>query len=311
MKRLQYEVLAPHCCLLGEGPVWDAANQSICWVDILNGNIHEFKLSKKQHRTIAVKDMIGAISLCTNGDFLAAMKSGLALISRESGKIKILCHPEVHLPENRFNDGKCDPAGRFWAGTMAVSERAGAGSVYTIEKDFSHSVKMEGVTISNGMAWSPDNKAFYFIDTPTFEVVAYDYDIKSGNISNRRVAVTIPKKEGFPDGMTIDREGMLWIAHWDGWQVARWNPQTGQKLLSIPLPAARITSCTFGGEDLQDLYITSASIGLTEKQHEEQPFAGSLFVIKNCGFQGMETVAFDYKPESTFYEINTIRKSGK
>ena len=120
-------------------------------------------------------------------------------------------------------------------------------------------------------------------------------DKLEGNITNKRVVITVPQKEGSPDGMTIDKEGMLWIAHWDGWQVARWNPHTGEKMLSIPLPVARITSCVFGGDTLQDLYITSASVGLTEKQMEEQPLAGSLFVVKNCGFQGMAAFEFDYK----------------
>jgi sugar lactone lactonase YvrE len=222
------------------------------------------------------------------------MKSGLAFINRENGEVKLMYHPEVHLPENRFNDGKCDPAGRFWVGSMALSEKAGAGSLYMIEKDLMHSVKIAGVTISNGMAWSPDHRIFYYIDTPTFEVLAYDYDIITGNIRNKRVAIRIPKKEGFPDGMTIDKEGMLWIAHWEGWQVTRWNPHSGKMLLSIALPASKITSCTFGGNDLQDLYVTSAGIGLTEKQRGEQPLAGSLFIIKNCGYQGLETTAFDY-----------------
>ena len=239
--------------------------------------------------------MVGAVALCTNGHFLAALKSGLAFVKRNNGAVKLMHHPEVHLPENRFNDGKCDPAGRFWVGTMAISEKQRAGSVYVIEKDFSYSTKIKNVTVSNGMAWSPDHKLFYYIDTPTFEVVTYDYDIEKGNITNKRVAFTIPKKEGFPDGMTIDAQGMLWIAHWNGWQVARWNPHTGEKLLHISLPAARITSCTFGGDELHDLYITSASIGLNEKQRDEQPLAGSLFVIKNSGFRGMETVAFDYQ----------------
>jgi len=242
--------------------------------------------------------MVGAVALCTNGDFLAALKTGLAFINRTSAEVKLLHHPEIHLPGNRFNDGKCDPAGRFWVGTMALAETSGAGNLYMIEKDLSHFTKIEGVTISNGMAWSPDHKTFYYIDTPTFQVVAYDYEIQTGDISNRRVAISIEEKEGYPDGMTIDTEGMLWIAHWDGWQVARWSPVTGEKLLSIPLPAARITSCTFGGDDLEDLYITSASIGLTEKQREEQALAGSLFVVRNCGFRGMETVSFNYKTET-------------
>ncbi|MEO6733821.1 MAG: SMP-30/gluconolactonase/LRE family protein [Ferruginibacter sp.] len=292
---MKYKVVASHCCLLGEGPIWDADTKTIYWVDILNGNIHGFGTTENVHQTMQVNEMVCAVALCTNGDFLAALKSGLAFINRERGEVKLLHHPEIHLPENRFNDGKCDPAGRFWIGTMSLSEKAGAGSLYMIESDLSYSLKIEGVTISNGMAWSPDHKIFYYIDTPTFQVVAYDYDIDTGEITNRKLAINIPEKEGFPDGMTIDTEGMLWIAHWDGWHVVRWNPVTGEKLLSIPLPAARITSCTFGGDDLQDLYITSASIGLTERQHEEQPLAGALFVVKNCGFQGMETAVFNYQ----------------
>lgn len=238
--------------------------------------------------------MVGAVALSTNGDFVAALKSGLAFIDRHTGDTRLLHHPEVHLPGNRFNDGKCDPAGRFWVGTMALSEQAAEGSLYMIEKDFSCSVKIKGVTISNGMAWSPDHRTFYYIDTPTSEVVAYDYDLGTGRISNRRSVITIPKEEGFPDGMTIDRDGMLWVAHWDGWQVSRWDPGSGKKLASIALPAARITSCTFGGPGLRDLYITSASIGLSDEQREEQPLAGALFVIPNCGYQGLETHIFDH-----------------
>src|SRR3954468_4310536 len=169
---LSYEVVVPHSCLLGEGPVWDSINRSIYWVDILNGNIHEFTPSRNKYRKIRVKDMVGAVALCTNGEFLAALKSGLAFVKRNSGAVELMHHPEFHLPENRFNDGKCDPAGRFWVGTMALSEKQKAGSVYVIEKDFSYSTKIKEVTVSNGMAWSPDHKSFYYIDTPTFEVVA-------------------------------------------------------------------------------------------------------------------------------------------
>ncbi len=225
------KIVVNHTCLLGEGPVWDDKTKMICWVDILNGEIHQFSISTNQHRTIPVNDMVGAVALCTNGDFIAALKNGLAIINRNSGEVKMLHHPEVHLPDNRFNDGKCDPAGRFWIGTMEASEEPGCGSLYMIEKDLSYTKRIEGVSVSNGLAWSPDHSTFYYIDSPTRKVVAYDYDITTGTISNKRIAVNIPHTEGFPDGMTIDTEGMLWIGHWDGWQVARWDPLYRRKAI--------------------------------------------------------------------------------
>ncbi|MCB9280774.1 MAG: SMP-30/gluconolactonase/LRE family protein [Lewinellaceae bacterium] len=286
------KVIDTEPALLGEGPVWDAHRQCICWVDILNGHIHEFTPTRNTYRQIQVNDMVGAVALRTNGHFIAALKSGLAFVNRDTGAVQMLHHPEVHLPGNRFNDGKCDPAGRFWVGTMALSEEPGAGSLYMIEKDLSHSRKIAGVSISNGLAWSPDHKTFYYIDTPTMEVVAYDYDIRTGEIAGKRTVITIPENQGFPDGMTIDRDGMLWIAHWDGWQVTRWDPLTGEQLLQIPLPVARVTSCTFGGADFRDLYITTARVGLTEEQLAQQPLAGRLFVVADCGYEGVEAWAF-------------------
>ena len=154
-------------------------------------------------------------------------------------------------------------------------------------------VKREGaITISNGLAWSLDHKVLYYIDTPTLEVVGYDFDMENGNITNKRTIINIPKEEGFPDGMTIDNEGMLWIAHWGGWQVTRWNPSTGKKLSAIKLPVSNVTSCIFGGESMKDLYITSARKGLSVAELEKQPLAGSLFVIKESGFTGVEAYTF-------------------
>jgi len=288
----QLEIVVEHTCLLGEGPVWDAARKLICWVDILNGAIHEYSPQQKTHRTIEAHQMIGSMAVCTDGNFIAALQNGFAFIDRESGEIKMIADPENHLPNNRFNDGKCDPAGRFWAGTMSLSEEVGVGNVYMVENNFPYTKKIESVTISNGMAWSLDHQTFYYIDTPVFEVVAYDYDKNSGHISNKRTAIKIDEKDCNPDGMTIDNEGMLWVAHWDGWQLTRWNPNTGEKLHSIKLPVSKVTSCTFGGDNYEDLYITSARVGLTEEQLKQQSLAGSLFVIHNCGFKGMPAFEF-------------------
>jgi sugar lactone lactonase YvrE len=290
----QIDVVVKHRCTLAEGPVWDARRRAICWIDIVNGELHEYQPAERKHRKIQVHDMIGCIALCKSGDFIAALQKGFAFINRISGSVKMIADPEAHLPSNRFNDGKCDPAGRFWAGTMSLSEEAKAGSLYVVEKDLSLSKKVEGATIPNGLAWSLDHQIMYYIDTPTCEVAAFDFNKSTGSISNKRIVIQIPEQEGYPDGMTIDSEGMLWIAHWDGWQVTRWNPDTGEKLSSISLPVAQVTSCTFGGDQLQDLYITSAKAGLAEEQLQQQPLAGALFVVRNCGYKGMATFEFDY-----------------
>ncbi|GAC1441791.1 MAG: SMP-30/gluconolactonase/LRE family protein [Sediminibacterium sp.] len=286
------EVVVEHSCLLGEGPVWDARRKCICWVDILEGEIHEYSPGEKMFRTIPVHQMIGAIAVCRDGNFIAAMRNGFGFINRETGRVTMITDPEAHLPGNRFNDGKCDPAGRFWAGTMSVTEDAGAGSLYVLAGELSTVKQIEGVTISNGLAWSRDHQTFYFIDTVTHQVVSYRFDKATGNIADPAAVIEIPKEDGYPDGMTIDAEGMLWIAHWDGWQITRWDPVTGKKLLHVPLPVARVTSCTFGGDNLDDLYITTAKVGLIREQHQKQPLAGSLFVIRNGGYKGMPAVEF-------------------
>lgn len=287
------KIVCAHTCDLGEGPIWNCSKGLICWVDIVNGEIHEWSPNLKTLRTISVNRMIGSMAICTDGNYVAALKDGFGLINRDSEKLKLVMNPEEHLPKNRFNDGKCDPTGRFWAGTMSLSEEPNKGSLYMMKQDGGVSKKIEKTTISNGLAWSLDYKTFYFIDTPTFKVVSYDYNNTTGELSNKKIVLSIPKKNGYPDGMTIDDEGMLWIAHWEGWQITRWDPSTGQQLTSFKLPVARITSCTFGGESFEDLYITTAKVGLTKEELKEQPFAGSLFVIRNCGYKGLPAFKFN------------------
>lgn len=290
---MRAEVICEVKSELGEGPIWDAPRGLICWVDILNGLIHEWSPEKKTHHTLKVGQMIGAMAVCTDGNYVAAMKNGFGFIDRKTGEVDLITDPEKNLPKNRFNDGKCDPSGRFWAGTMPLSEDMDTGSLYILNSDRSVERKADKITISNGLAWSLDKRQFYYIDTPTLKVVRYGYDSGTGNIGNRETIIRIPREAGFPDGMTIDDEGMLWIAHWGGWQVTRWDPVTGRQLTSFKLPISNVTSCTFGGDTLEDLYITSARKGLNESELREQPLAGSLFVIKNCGYKGVP--ANEYK----------------
>jgi sugar lactone lactonase YvrE len=290
---MKIETLTNHLCILGEGPVWDAARNAIIWVDIIEGAIHQYSFANENLKTFSIGELIGCVALCKNDDLIFASRSGFGLLDRNNESKKLLHHPELHLSTNRFNDGKCDAAGRLWAGTMAIDELEGAGSVYSFDGKNAEK-KIENTTISNGIVWNADNNILYFIDTPSYEVVSYQFDLITGSISNKKVSIQIPKEDGHPDGMTIDTEGMLWIAHWDGWQITRWNPNNGEKLSHIKLPVSRVTSLTFGGPELTDLFITSARKGLTDEALKEQPLAGALFVIRNCGYQGLPAFEFNF-----------------
>jgi sugar lactone lactonase YvrE len=279
--------LLDYKCELGEGPVWDAHNNRLLWIDILKGDIHQYYFNTDEHRTFNINEFVGSIALRKTGTLVAAVQHGFVNIDLDRGTVQRIANTEADLPNNRFNDGKCDPDGRFWAGTMSLRDEAGAGALYTLDKDHSISKKIDGVSISNGLAWSIDGNTLYYVDTPSYSVVAYEYDGTTGNISNKRTAISVHKDFGDPDGMTIDTEGMLWIAHWDGWQITRWDPTTGELLSQVKLPVSRVTCCIFGGSDLNDLFITSASTGLTAEQLVEQPLAGSVFIIKNCGHTGV------------------------
>jgi len=287
-----WEVVINHQCLLGEGPVWDHREKRILWVDILKGEIQYFYPDNNAHKMFNTGQLLGSVALRKSGGLIAALQDGFATIDLDQGASQMITKVETHLPDNRFNDGKCDPAGRFWAGTMSTLDIPLAGSLYMLEKDFTVVAKIAGVSCSNGLAWSPDHNTLYYIDSPTRNIVAYHFDALSGNITQRRVVINIPETAGYPDGMTIDTEGMLWIALWDGWKVVRYNPYTGKELLQIRLPVSRVTSCVFGGDTLEEMYITSAKTGLSANDLIEQPLAGSLFVIKNSGFKGMDAFEF-------------------
>ncbi|MCX7804455.1 MAG: SMP-30/gluconolactonase/LRE family protein, partial [Planctomycetota bacterium] len=219
-------------------------------------------------------------------------KRGFAVLDLDSGRMEMFAVPDGHPPENRFNDGKCDPAGRFWAGTMAMTgPREGKGSLFCLFPDRSVKRMLDGVTTSNGIAWSLDRKTMYYIDTPTLTVWAFDYDERTAAISNRRPVASAPKEMGYPDGMTIDAEGMLWVAYWQGAKVARWDPKSGRLLQTIKVPADLTTSCAFGGPGMDVLYITTARTGLKPETLASQPHAGGIFAVRP-GVAGIEAFEF-------------------
>jgi sugar lactone lactonase YvrE len=285
------QTVLEHKCALGEGPVWNEETQTIFWLDITQNLIHSFNINQQKHFSFNVGEMVGCISFREKGGLIAGLQNGIAFIDIENNKVEHITNPQDD-PAIRFNDGKCDAAGRFWVGTMALSEEDNKGNLFVMETDLSVKKKLENVSISNGLAWNADNTIMYYINTPTNYVFAFDYDIENGEISNQRVAVDLTHENGFADGMTIDEEGMLWIAFYGGWRVARYNPENGELLKQIELPVENVTCCTFGGPELNDLYITTASKEMSEEALKEQPLAGSLFVVKDCGFKGLPAAKF-------------------
>lgn len=294
MNKRNPEVVCEAISLLGEGPVWDPRTGSIVWIDILAGKIHRYEPDAGTYTSMEVGQMIGALAPRRRGGYIAALKDGFAFIDLDRQTVEFIIDPEADIPGNRFNDGKCDRAGNFWAGSMSVSEAEDEpGTLYVIDKELQVRSSVTGIRLSNGLAWTDDDKTFYHIDSPVREIRSYPFDLSSGITGAGKVVIKFKEEDGYPDGMTIDTENKLWIAHYDGWQVSRWDPESGRKLLQIDLPVSQITCCTFGGPDYRDLYITTARQRMSPDQIKEQPLAGSLFVIRNCGFQGYPPAYFE------------------
>ena len=282
---MQPQLILDAKATLGEGPAWDSKTQTLYWLDILEKRIYAGT------RILAeLDDFVGCLAPCRNGNLLVGKRFSFVDLEPATGQVTVLA--SVRQPsENRFNDGKCDPAGRFLAGSMDMNEKDPTGALYSFDGKQVTSL-LNGVTISNGLAWSVDHKTFYYIDTPTREVRSFDYDVANGQIANPRVAFTVPESLGWPDGMTSDMDGNLWIAMWGGAQVTKWNPNNGKLLEQIPVPALHTSSCVFGGRDMNELYITSARKGMSEADLKKYPLAGGLFkVITNV--VGMQTFEFN------------------
>ncbi|MCB0062846.1 MAG: SMP-30/gluconolactonase/LRE family protein, partial [Caldilineaceae bacterium] len=221
-----------------------------------------------------------------SGGAMLALRDGFASFDFTSGAVTMIADPEANLPGNRFNDGKCDPGGRFWAGTMAYENQSTQGSLYRLDTDMSVHKMLGDIAISNGIVWNAARDTMYYIDSLAYTVRAFDYDNNNGAIANERVVVNVDKSMGLPDGMAIDADDMLWVAHFGGSCVRRWNPQNGALLSQIDLPTAQITSCAFGGSNLDILYITSAANGYGAEDFAREPQAGNLFAARP-GVQGV------------------------
>ncbi len=286
------ELLLDARARLGEGPAWDAHAGLLYWVDILSGRVHIYNPWDKTDRFLEAGEMVGCLAPMRSGSFILGAQNGFATLDPVTGKLTHLHNPEAHLPGNRFNDGKCDPAGRFLAGSMDMNEKDPTGALYAYTPGGAVCTLLRGVRISNGLAWSPDFRTLYHIDTPTSKVMAYDYDLENGAIANPRVAVRVPQALGWPDGMTSDLNGMLWVSMWGGAAVTRWDPHTGNLLAKYPIPARQVTSCVFGGPGMDELFVTSARVGLGTSNLTAYPYSGGLFRLM-VGVTGMPTFVFD------------------
>ncbi len=272
---------------LGEGPHWDAAGGELVWVDIGAGAVHRFDPDTGIDRSFDAGQPVGAAVPRAAGGFALALRDGFAVVDETGGELRWLAPIEADRPETRMNDGACDAAGRFWAGTMSLAEDEPTGSLYRLSPGGEVATMLTGITISNGIGWSPDQTVMYYVDTPQHLVEAFDFDLARGTISGRRQVVAVEPGAGDPDGLTVDADGCIWVALWDGSAVRRYTP-AGELTGIVDVPAARPTSCAFGGPALDVLYITTAR---TEPGRFARSDGGGIYAVRT-GSRGLPSHPF-------------------
>jgi sugar lactone lactonase YvrE len=272
------EVAIGSQALLGECPRWDAATERLLWVDIEAHTLHLFDPARGDDRSILLDNRLGAAAPTRAGDVLVALADRLAMIDLADECVRTLVEIP-HGPELRLNDGVCDPAGRFWVGSMALDYAPGAGALYRYSVDGGLDRMIEDVTLSNGLGWSPDGGTMYYIDSMAYRVDAFDFDVATGAISERRPLIVIERGAGIPDGLAVDDEGGIWMALWGRAAIRRYGPD-GELDRVLAIPAHNVTACCFGGADGRSLYVTTASVDLSEEKRRELPSAGNVFVTE-------------------------------
>jgi sugar lactone lactonase YvrE len=280
--------------LLSEGPRWHEERQELLWVDILGKQVHRGTLGQDgalgELTTITLDRHVGAVAPAEAGGYVVAAGAGYVHI-RPDGTLRELAQPAGGDGDVRMNDGACDPQGRFWAGTMAYDETPGAGTLYRLELDGTTSTMLTGLTISNGIGWSPDGATMYLNDSGSGHVYAFDFDGPTGAIGNRRTLVRMDTPGVVPDGLTVDEEGGIWVAVWGGGAVLRCLPD-GSPAETVELPVERPTSCAFGGRQRSTLFVTSARDGLSDDALATQPHAGHVFAIEGLGVRGLPALPY-------------------
>lgn len=284
----EFEVAVVPAAQLGEGPRWDAATQTLLWVDIPAKLVQRYDPAAGTNTTQRVADVVSLALPRRRGGVVIGLPDGLHLLEGE--RSSLLAAIEPGEPGTRTNDGACDVAGRLWVGTMALDERSSLGGLYRVDPDLSVTTMLTGTTISNGLGWSPSGTSFYFIDSPTRRIDVFDFDLATGALENRRQLAAVEVEGAVPDGLNVDAEGGVWVALHGGWGLRRYSPD-GELIAEVRLPVARITSCCFGGPDLRDLYVTTRREGLSQAEQAAQPLAGALLRL-DVGVTGLPTHAF-------------------
>lgn len=276
---------------LGESPVWDDVGARLLWVDIDHGVVHELDVGSGLDRATEVGPTVGAVALRASGGRLLARNHGVSSLDPDGTVAELVeFEGEAGRDGHRMNDGKCDPAGRFWAGSIVTDKSGPGATLYRVDPDLTSHVMRAGVSVSNGLGWNPEADTMYYIDSLAGGVDVYRYDRASGDITNCRRFVDIEFEHGEPDGLTVDAEGCVWFAIWRAGEIRRYTP-AGELDTVVRVPASLTTSCCFGGADLDTLFITTASCDLTPEQRGSQPHAGSIFACRP-GVTGLPTTPF-------------------
>ena len=276
---MKADVLYASQCILGESPLWHAERKCCFWVDIENGILYEYNWGQKSTRHWKFNYRLTLVLQGKNDQLILALDARIARFDLETEQIEWIVDVETNS-ETRCNDGACDSLGRLWVGTMHLTNRKDTGALYFIDKDLKVQKKINNTSVSNGIAWSLNNSRLYYIDSPTQVVQSFIFEEKTGEIVFEKNVIQIPNEMGSPDGMAIDEEGMLWIAHWGGFGIYRWNPQKGELISKIEVPVPQVSSCAFVGENLDYLLITTARENMKEDEIIKYPQSGDTFLVK-------------------------------
>jgi sugar lactone lactonase YvrE len=271
---------------LGEGPVWDGVREELVWVDVDRGLVHRWTPARRREVALDVGQEIGCAVPRVGGGLVLALRDGFAVLRPGTERPEPVAWVERGRPGTRMNDGACDARGRFWAGTMSLAGHRRCAALYRLDPDLRLTRALSGLSISNGLGWSPDGTRMYHVDTPLRRVDVYEFDLDPGAIGHRVGAIDVPAVQGKPDGLAFDAEGGVWVALWGGGAVQRYDP-AGRPSERIELPVSQVTSCCFGDPDLSTLYVTSAARGA----RRDQPLAGALFACRP-GVAGLPATPF-------------------